>query len=259
VRFPGSVRVQGAVKSGFSVVSDESIFVEESVQGSLLSAREAIQVGKGIVGEGKAVLRAGKTIRAHFAEQATLLAVENVHLANACLRCTVKCNGKMILGSDKGSIIGGRVYCKLGVEAANLGSDREIRTEIHFGQDILVQDQLEREQRNLEKLKVRNREIERALTRTERTAPVDTPTIERLRLEKLRNLQLIQVHSKRVFILQERFEQHFPSEIVVRGVAYPGVVLNSHGRQREVKAGVREVVFYFNTATGRIEEKALGD
>jgi len=259
VRFPGSIRVQGAVKSGFSVVSDESIFVEESVQGALLSAREAVQVGKGIVGEGRAVLRAGKSIRAHFAEQATLLAVENIHLTNACLRCTVKCNGRMILGSDKGSIIGGRVYCKLGVEAANLGSDREIRTEIHFGQDILVQDQLEREQRNLEKLKVRNREIERALTRTERTTPVDTPTIERLRLEKLRNLQLIQVHSKRVFILQERFEQHFPSEIVVRGVAYPGVVLNSHGRQREVKAGVREVVFYFNTTTGRIEEKALGE
>ena len=75
--------------------------------------------------------------------------------------------------------------------------------------------------------------------------------------EKRRNLQLIQMHSKRLFILQERFEQHFPSEITVRGVVYPGVVLRSHGRQREIKSPLREVVFFFNTTRGRIEEKAL--
>jgi uncharacterized protein (DUF342 family) len=259
VRFPGSVRIHGAVRSGFSVLSDESIFVEESVQGALLSAGESIRVEKGVLGEGKGVLRARKGIRAHFAEQATLLAVEGVHLTNACLRCTVKCNGRVVLESDKGNIIGGKVYCKLGLEAANLGSDREVRTEIHFGQDILVQDNLEREQRRMEGLRKRNAEIERSMLHAERTAPDDARGVEALRLEKRRNLQLIQLHSKRIFILQERSEQHFPSEIVVRGVIYPGVILESHGRQREIRAPLREVVFYFNTATGRIEEKALGE
>jgi len=67
------------------------------------------------------------------------------------------------------------------------------------------------------------------------------------------------MHSKRLFILAERLEQHFPSEITVRGVIYPGVVLNSHGRQRAVKTALREVVFFFNTATGRIEEKPLNE
>jgi hypothetical protein len=88
----------------------------------------------------------------------------------------------------------------------NVGSEREVSTEIHFGQDILVQDQLEREQRR-----------------------------------------------------SERLEQHFPSEITVRGVIYPGVVLKSHGRQREVRTALREVVFFFNTTTGRIEEKPLNE
>jgi len=257
VKFPGTVRVMGSVQGGFIVMSGENILVEESVQGALLSAGGSIRVEKGIVGEGKAVLRAKSSIRAHFAEQATLLAVEDIHLTNACLRCTVKCNGRMILESEKGNIIGGRVYCKLGLEAMNIGSEREVNTEIHFGQDILVQDHLEREQQQSEALKKRNTEIERSITRLKRTAASDLKGLEVLRAGKRRNLQQIQMHSKRIFILQERFEQHFPSEIAVRGVVYPGVVLNSHGRRREIKTALREVVFYFNTTTGRIEEKPL--
>ena len=259
VNFSGTVRIVGSVQGGFSVVSTESIFVEENVHGALLSAGDSIHIEKGIVGEDKAVLRAKKSIRARFAEQATLLAVENIQLTNACLRCTVKCNGRMNLESEKGNIVGGRVYCKLGLSAMNVGSEREVSTEIYFGQDILVQDQLEREQRQSERLKNRNAEIERSITHLKRTSPGEQKALEQLHAEKRRNLQQLEMHSKRIFILAERLEQHFPSEIAVRGVVYPGVVLKSHGRQREVKTALREVVFYFNTATGRIEEKPLNE
>ena len=259
VSFSGTVRVMGSVQSGFSVVSAESIFVEESVNGALLSAGDSINVEKGIVGENKAVLRAKKTIRARFAEQATLLAVGNIYLNNACLRCTVKCNGKMLLESEKGNIVGGRVCCKLGLIAMNIGSQREVPTEIYFGQDILIQDQLEREQRRSQQLKNRNTEIERTITHLKRTFPADQKGLQQLHAEKHRNLQQIQMCSKRLFILSERLEQHFPSEIAVRGVIYPGVTLNSHGRRREVKTALREVVFFFNTTTGRIEEKPLNE
>ncbi len=259
VSFSGTVRVMGSVQSGFSVVSAESIFVEESVNGALLSAGDSIHVEKGIVGGNKAVLRAKKTIRARFAEQATLLAVGNIYLNNACLRCTVKCNGKMLLESEKGNIIGGRVCCKLGLAAMNIGSEREVPTEIDFGQDILIQDQLEREQRKSEQLKNRNTEIEYAITHLKRAFPADHKGLQQLHAEKHLNIQQIQMYSNRLFILSERLEQHFPSEIAVRGVIYPGVILNSHGRRREVKMALREVVFFFNTDTGRIEEKPLNE
>ncbi len=151
------------------------------------------------------------------------------------------------------------MYCKLSLAAMNIGSEREVPTEIFFGQDILVQDELERERRQADRLKARNAEIEVSMRRLERQSGSDPQALEKLRAEKRHNLQLLQMHSKRIFILQERFEQHFPSEIVVRGVVYPGVLLNSHSRQREIKTALREVVFYFNTTTGRIEEKALSE
>jgi uncharacterized protein (DUF342 family) len=211
------------------------------------------------VGEGKAVLRAKNSIQARFAEQSTLLAVESIRLTNACLRSTVKCNGRIFLESEKGNIIGGRVYCKSGLEVMNIGSEREVSTEIHFGQDILVQDQLEREQRQAERLKKRNTEIERSIIHLKRTSPDDQKGLQKIRTEKHQNLQQLQLISKRMFILSERLEQHFPSEIKVRGVIFPGVVLKSHGRQREVKTALREVIFFFNTSTGRIEEKPLNE
>jgi uncharacterized protein (DUF342 family) len=257
VRFPGTVRVSGSVRSGFSVYCDESIFVGETVQGAVLSAGDSITVEKGIVGEGRAVLRARKAIRARFAEQSTLLALEEVRLSNACLRCTVKCNGSITLESERGSVIGGQIYCRQGLNAMNVGSERGVTTDVFFGQDVLVQDQLEREQRQTERLQSRNLEIDRELRNLERTYSSDLASIQRLREEKRRNLQLLQLHSKRIFILRERFEQHFPSEIVVRGVIYPGTVLRSHGRERSIERALREVVFYFDTRSGRIEQKAL--
>jgi uncharacterized protein (DUF342 family) len=257
VKFPGTIRIEGSVRGGFTVMGEESVFVEGTVQGALVSAGESIQIGKGIVGEGKAVLRARKMIRAHFAEQATLLAVEDIRLGNACLRCRVKCNGKVVLESDKGNLVGGSLQAKLGLQAANIGSEREVPTEIAFGQDVLVGDQLEREERQAARLKARNREIDAAVRRLERESAAAANELGRLRAEKLSNLKNIELHAKRIFILQERFEQHFPSEVVVRGVVHPGVVLRSHGRSRQIKVALREVVFYFDTSKGRIDERAL--
>ena len=107
--------------------------------------------------------------------------------------------------------------------------------------------------------KKRNAEIERSLIHLKRTSSGDQKALGQLHAEKRRNLQQLEIHSKQIFILAERLEQHFPSEIVIRGVIYPGVVLKSHGRKREVKTALREVVFFFNTTTGRIEEKPLNE
>jgi hypothetical protein len=41
------------------------------------------------------------------------------------------------------------------------------------------------------------------------------------------------------------------------GGCVPGGGAESHGRQREIKTPLREVVFYFNTTTGRIAEKPM--
>lgn len=43
----------------------------------------------------------------------------------------------------------------------------------------------------------------------------------------------------RLFTLREKFEEHFESEVLIRGTVFPGVVFESHGRFYDVKTEKR--------------------
>lgn len=257
VKFSGSVLIKGSVLSGFTVVSGESIIVQETVQSSLLSAEDNISVLQGVKGSGKAILRAKKNIKVTFAEQAHLLCSEDIQIQNSSLRCNIKCNGGLTMESDKGHIIGGFVRVRKGLEARNIGSARGIPTQIFFGQDYLVRDQIELEEKAIEKLKNSVSRIDNDMKQSERSALVDKSELAKLRKEKLHHLQVMEKHSHHLFNLRERFEQHFPSEITVKGTIFPGVVLESHGRTHKILNPQKEVIFFFNSKTGKIEEKPL--
>jgi uncharacterized protein (DUF342 family) len=257
VKFSGSVLIKGSVLSGFTVVSGESILVQETVQGSLLSAADAISVLQGVKGGDKAILRAKKNINVNFAEQANLLCSGDIRIQNSSLRCKIKCNSRLTMESDKGHIIGGFVQVRKGLEARNIGSARGIPTHIFFGQDYLVRDQIELEEKATEKLKNEISKIDSDMKQLERSAFVDKDRQKKLRKEKLHPLQVMEKRSHRLFNLREKFEQHFPSEITVKGTIFPGAVLESHGRTHEILNPQKEVVFFFNPKTGKIEEKPL--
>lgn len=257
VKFAGSVRVKGCIQSGFSVISGSNIIVDDTVQGALLSAYESIHAQKGVKGEGRAILRAKKDIRSYFAEQALLLSVGDIYIKNACLRCLVKCNGTLYLQSDKGHIIGGSVRSKHGLIAINLGSERGVATEIRFGQDFLIADQIELEEKEIEKLKQKNQELDTSMRALDKSLNPDQSALAKIRKEKLYYLKITEKRIHRLFALRERFEEHFPSEIVVKGTVFPGVILESHGRKQEIKEKKKEIVFSFNSDRGRIEEKPL--
>ncbi len=251
IRFSGSVQVSGAVLSGYQVVATEDVAVSGGVEAALVSSDGAVRVGEGIKGHRRGTVRAKKTIDISFAEQATLLAVEDVRVKSACLLCIVKTNGKVLLAGERGALIGGRVKARLGLEVQQLGSENGIKTEISFGQDYLVADQIEAEDQAIEKLKLAIVEVDRRLRESELagTSP------EAARREKLSLMKLMEKRSLRAFDLRERFESNFPAEVRVRGTVFPGVVLESHGRIFEVRQKRTKVVYVFDPELGRVTEK----
>jgi len=155
IKYPGDVKISGMVQSGFYIMSGGDVLIGENVEASLISADGNIAIAQGIKGGSKAILRAKKDIVAGFAEYSTLMSVENIRIKNSCLQCNVKCNGNLILETEKGNLVGGKVRATRGVEAANIGSASNSSTKISFGQDYLVADQIELEEREIEKLKTR--------------------------------------------------------------------------------------------------------
>jgi len=270
VKFPGSVRVSGSVLSGFSVVADGDIEVAEVVQAAFLSAGGSVEIGRGIKGEGKAIVRAKRGITTSFAEQAALLAVGDVQIRGACLRCRLVCNGRLHLASEKGSVMGGTVRARQGIVAQNLGSPGGARTEVSFGQDYLLLEKIEREQREIAKLKTRIAELDVAMKSLARSATREgasrdgasregasggSAALGAARAEKLAAMKAIEQRGLLLIGMRDRFDEHVSSEVVVRGTLYPGVVVESHGRRYTVATEKTNIRLFFSQVEGKILER----
>ena len=253
INFLGEVRIAGSVRSGFAVFGGQDVLIGGAVEAALVSAGGKVVISQGIIGGGKGVVRARKTIETGFVEKATLLAVEHIRIQNGCLGSNVKTNGRLFLVSDRGNLVGGQCRARQGVDASNLGSERTIHTAISFGQDYLVMDQIEVAEREIEKIKMALRDVELKITKLD----ISSPALKAARIEKVRLMKLLEKYGLHLFTLREKFEEHHGSEILVRGTVYPGVVMESHGRYYEVKQKRTGVVFFFNRDSGRIQEKNL--
>jgi Predicted polymerase, most proteins contain PALM domain, HD hydrolase domain and Zn-ribbon domain len=253
VKFPGTVQVAGSVRSGYTLVAGGDVTVTGAVEASLVSSDGTVRVAEGIKGARRGTIRARVGIEAAFAEQALLLAVEDVKLKTGCVLCNVKTNGRLVVLGEKGSLIGGLCRARKGVDVAVLGSENFAKTEISFGQDYLVADQIEAEEREIEKLKALILQSDRTMADLEKAGA----GLDRIRQDKVKLLKLLEKRTHRVFDLREKFETHVASEVRVRGTVYPGVILESHNRFYEVRSKKTKVVFSFDQALGRVVERPL--
>lgn len=255
IRFPGTVMIGGTVRSGFYVISSGDVNIAGGVEGALISSDGNIVIKEGVKGSGKAVLRSKQNITSPFVELATVLAVGDLVLKSALVRSRIKCNGKILFKGDRGRIVGGTIRARNGFEVTSVGSPRGIKTQLSFGQDYLVADLIEKEEGEIEKVKRRITQVDMEMRKQEKagaSAPLET-----LRREKVKLLKLMEKRGLRLFTLRERFEQHFPSRIVISGEAHSGTVFESHGRTYEVTNPRKAIAVEFNPHTGNIDINEL--
>ncbi len=255
IKFPGAVSVTGDVMSGFSIVCGGEIKIGGSVEASLLSSESDILIQNGVKGAGKALLRSKKNVGAGFIELCTIMAVGDIHIKKALLRSKVKCNGK-IVSPDDAHIFGGEINVRSGLHVGNLGNQTGVRTKVFFGQDILVADQISVEEKEIVKIQNELVSINSSMINAQKNA--DKSLMQLLINRKVLLMKALEKRNLRLFTLKERYEQHFDSEIVVKGTLWPGVVIESHGRLHEVSKPTKAVKIVFDTATGHIVESPIG-
>jgi hypothetical protein len=268
VNFPGNVHVSGSVRSGFTIVAGGVLFIGEAVEAALLSAGGTISIGQGIKGEGKAILRSRRDIESVFAEQAVLLAIGDVHLRGPCVRCQIKANGKLVLDSEKGSLVGGEVRVSRGAVLQNIGTPGGAHTIVTFGQDFLVKDQIEREEREIDALAAKVADLDAVMVRLQKQVEAagvpagaagaqskEAASLARVRAQKLMAMKTMEQRKLRLIALHDKYDEHVPSEIVVRGTLFPGVILECHGRRYESRTEKKMITLRFDPQLGKIVEK----
>jgi uncharacterized protein (DUF342 family) len=253
INFAGEVRITGKVHPGFTVIGGQNVLIAGNVESALISAGGKVVIVRGVQGVGKGVVRARNTIEIGAAERATLMAVEDIKVKNSCTFCNIKTNGRLFLAGEMGNLVGGVCKARRGVNALNVGAEKDSRTEISFGQDYLVKDQIEVTEGEIEKIRAALIELEKKIKQLEHIPS----SLAAARGEKVKFMKMLEQLNLKVFTLREKFEEHHESEIRIRGTVHPGVVMESQDRYYEVKQKRDRVIFYFDRTTGRIMEKNL--
>ncbi|MDR1902571.1 MAG: FapA family protein [Treponema sp.] len=251
IKFSGEIRITGKIQPGFAVMAGRNVLVAGAAESAMISSGGKVVVVQGINGEGKGIVRAKNTIEAGFAEKATLMAVEDICLKAGSILCNIKTNGKLLITAETGKLAGGVCKARFGVDVTDIGHLKGNRTEISFGQDYLVQDQIDVMEKEIEKVKAALVQIEVKI----KEAAGNTAVLDKVRLEKVKLMKSLEQFNLKVFTLREKFEEHFDSEIRIRGTIYPGVVMESHNRYYEIIQARSHVIFYFDRETGRIKAK----
>jgi len=255
VHYPGRIKIDGSVLSRVVVNGGEGVEVTEVVQAALINSGGDVTIGKGIKGEGKAVIRCQGQLTLGYAEEANLLSSGKIIVGKTLMNCRVKCNEVLEISGKEGKLIGGVMKLKDGLICSDVGNERGMETVISFGQDYLVENQIEQVQKEISKVQEFIDKADEMMVSMEQKGT--TGNLIRIRQKKVEAMKIMEKKNLRIFLLREKFERHFDSEIRVSGTAWPGVVFESHGRLIKVEEPMKSVIITFNREKGRLEKKPL--
>jgi len=137
----------------------------------------------------------------------------------------------------------------------NLGSPSGVPTVVSFGQDYLVEDQIQAEVKETDKLREAIVQLDGLMRKL--TAPEDREKLNGARQKKVLMMKLLDKRNLKLIFLRDKFDLHVASEIVIRETLFPGVSIESHGRLYEPQSRRKAVRIVFNEQTGHIQELPL--
>jgi uncharacterized protein (DUF342 family) len=141
--FPGDVVIEGPVSDGFKIYSGGSITIKQTFDVTDASARGDINVAGGIIGRGRALVKAGGSLNTKFIENCRVACRKNITVETEIINSNVFTLERIEMG-DKGRIVGGEIYAVHGIRAGWLGKRSGKASRIHCGIDFTLQQEKEK-------------------------------------------------------------------------------------------------------------------
>lgn len=133
IDFVGGVVIRGNVQPGFRIKAAGDIRITGGVEAAELEAGGSIEINAGIVGQNKAKVRAGKSIKSSFIQDAFVDAGENVTVTQSIMHSTIRAGRAVICNGPKGLIVGGVVQAGEKVTSRTVGNSMSTVTVIEVG------------------------------------------------------------------------------------------------------------------------------
>jgi uncharacterized protein (DUF342 family) len=133
IDFVGTVIIRGNVLPGFKIKASGDIRVLGNVEGADLESGGKIEVGSGIIGHHKCMIKAGTDVRTSYIHTANVIAEENIVATQSIMHSELKAGKSIICNGDKGLIVGGQIQAGKSVTARNIGNIMSTPTVVEVG------------------------------------------------------------------------------------------------------------------------------
>ncbi len=233
------VHVRGTVRSKFTVRTPHSLHVDRVIEAADVEVGRDMVVRGGIFGQGRSGrVRVGGNVTAKLLDEVDLEALGNVQFEKEILNSRVRVQGR--LQGPRGTIIGGEVYAREGVEARVVGSEGCVTTCLAAGTEVNVSRRLRRQERHIKELQKSADQIRQAvsplLANKKRLLPAqrDKATELLCKADEI-ELQIEELRQQNENLLKQAAPKGAPC-IQVGEAIYPGVRITLDARETRVQS-----------------------
>jgi hypothetical protein len=258
IEHPGAVVVEGDVEPGARVRAEGDLDVYGMIESATVEAGGNVIVGRGIVGEGKCVIRAKGSVRALFAHGATVEAGGDIDIDRDVVLAQLRARGAVRV--PEGRVLGGEVMALAGIEIHESGSEGMVPTSLVAGADFRLEQEIASIEISAEKVKKAILPLDQILVELSRRLDKLRPS-EKTRLrevaakeKELRSeLKRLQDEMNR---LEKKSRMNAMYRIVITKATHPETRLTLGSETRKVQQGWYEPIRAVRDK-GRVRLEAL--
>lgn len=253
INFQGSVLIRGNVNPGFSVKATEDVSVEGNVENAVIESGGSIKVRGGA--RSGARLSALKDVVVRFCDSnSTLSAGHLLHVKGDAIQCDL--HSRHTIQVDQ-HMIGGTARAAELIQVMDAGSHAEAPTRLDLVQDG-DKDQIEKLKDDISSLEG---DLEGIATLIQQLMSKERPEEGNISLQKLMpvkvnmNIRLAQLRTQ-LKELTERQDALEPPRLVVKGEAYPGVLIHFQTAQgtRSMRLNAKQYAKTYSFVDGEIQD-----
>lgn len=162
IDFPGDVVIDGPIRDGFRIRSGGSLVCKSTLDAWDVSAAKDIRCASGLIGRGKAQVRAGGYLEARFVQNCRVAARGDAMVQNAVVHSRLYSLGWVKMG-DRGTIMNSEVWSVRGVHCGRLGNEARQRTVVRVGSSFIAKQKLDTANGRMRELSLRKARLEESL------------------------------------------------------------------------------------------------
>lgn len=232
IHYAGSVHVRGSVRGGFTVIAENNIIVEGSVEDALLQAGGDIIVRHGIQGMQRGVMEAKGNVITKYIENAKVFAGGYVE-TGSIIYSEVGAGEDVVVAEHKGFINGGIIRAGGKVSANSIGSTMGSKTTVEVGMPPekkerynILQNEMEQNAAELEKMQPIIKKYKQIIMAGNKLDPKNRMYFNQL-MERVKEIEEQMAEDKEEFAtLHQEMVAGKHAKVTVRKDIYPGTVIS---------------------------------